>query len=111
MNMTSVTVRVDEDTKKQASDIAEDFGFDLSSVTRAFYRQIVRERRIPLNLSYSNVPEETLEALAEARRMAKEGAPRFQDADAMSPYSPANACLASANVFAGRYWARRKPSR
>ena len=76
MNMTSVTVRVDEDTKKQASDIAEDFGFDLSSVTRAFYRQIVRERRIPLNLSYSNVPEETLEALAEARRMAKEGAPR-----------------------------------
>ena len=27
MNMTSVTVRVDEDTKKQASDIAEDFGF------------------------------------------------------------------------------------
>lgn len=73
MNMTSVTVRVDEDTKKQASDIAEDFGFDLSSVTRAFYRQIVRERRIPLNLSYSNVPEETLEALAEARRMAKEG--------------------------------------
>ena len=83
MNMTSVTVRVDEDTKKQASDIAEDFGFDLSSVTRAFYRQIVRERRIPLNLSYSNVPEETLEALAEARRMAKEGAPRFQDADAL----------------------------
>ena len=56
MNMTSVTVRVDEDTKKQASDIAEDFGFDLSSVTRAFYRQIVRERHIPLNLSYSNVP-------------------------------------------------------
>lgn len=43
----------------------------------------MRERRIPLNLSYSNVPEETLEALAEARRMAKEGAPRFQDADAM----------------------------
>ena len=83
MNMTSVTVRVDEDTKKQASDIAEDFGFDLSSVTRAFYRQIVRERRIPLNLSYSNVPEETLEALAEARRMAKEGAPRFRAAAAM----------------------------
>ena len=68
MNMTSVTVRVDEDTKKQASDIAEDFGFDLSSVTRAFYRQIVRERRIPLNLSYSNVPEETLERDAWPRR-------------------------------------------
>ncbi|QTH60798.1 hypothetical protein J5O04_06945 [Corynebacterium hindlerae] len=32
--------------------MAEDFGFDLSSITRAFYRQIVREQRIPLNLSY-----------------------------------------------------------
>lgn len=73
MSMTSVTVRVDEDTKKQASEIAEDFGFD----------QIVRERRIPLNLSYGNAPEETLEALADARRMAKEGELRFQDADEM----------------------------
>ena len=36
MTMSSVTVRVDSDTKQKASDIAEDFGFDLSSVTRAF---------------------------------------------------------------------------
>ena len=31
MTMSSVTVRVDSDTKQKASDIAEDFGFDLSS--------------------------------------------------------------------------------
>ena len=43
MTMTSVTVRVDDATKKQATDIVEDLGLDLSSVTRAFYRQIVRE--------------------------------------------------------------------
>ena len=34
-------------TKEQAANIAEDFGLDLSSVTRAFYRQIVREHGIP----------------------------------------------------------------
>ena len=45
--MASITIRVDEETKKEASRIVEDFGFDLSSVTRAFYRQIVRENRIP----------------------------------------------------------------
>ena len=68
MTMSSVTVRVDSDTKQKASDIAEDFGFDLSSVTRAFYRQIVREKRIPLNLSYqSEVPAETLSAFRERR--------------------------------------------
>lgn len=45
--MASVTIRVDDQTKKEAARIVEDFGFDLSSVTRAFYRQIVREHRIP----------------------------------------------------------------
>ena len=39
MATASVTVRVDEDTKRAAANIVEDFGFDLSSVTRAFYRQ------------------------------------------------------------------------
>ena len=37
---------MDDETKERAAAIAEDFGFDLSSVTRAFYRQIVRENRI-----------------------------------------------------------------
>ncbi|MCC2732470.1 type II toxin-antitoxin system RelB/DinJ family antitoxin, partial [Fusicatenibacter saccharivorans] len=46
--MASVTVRVDADTKQKAANIAEDLGLDLSSVTRAFYKQIVREKRIPL---------------------------------------------------------------
>ena len=41
--MASVTIRVDEQTKRDAAEIVVDFGFDLSSVTRAFYRQIVRE--------------------------------------------------------------------
>ena len=46
MATASVTVRVDEDTKRAAANIVEDFGFDLSSVTRAFYRQIVREQTV-----------------------------------------------------------------
>lgn len=72
--MASVTVRVDEKTKEQATEIVEDFGFDLSSVTRAFYRQIVRERRIPLNLSYEIPNDETATALKEgAGIMAKGG--------------------------------------
>lgn len=57
--MSSVTIRVDTATKEAAASIAEDFGFDLSSVTRAFYRQMVRERRIPLTLSYPEPNEES----------------------------------------------------
>ena len=55
MTMTSVTVRVDDATKKQATDIVEDLGLDLSSVTRAFYRQIVREDRKSTRLNSSHI--------------------------------------------------------
>lgn len=37
---------------KWASDIAEDFGFDLSSVTRAFYRLLCRR--------FANVPQKAI---------------------------------------------------
>lgn len=81
--MASVTVRVDEDTKRKASLIAEDLGLDLSSVTRAFYRQIVRERRIPLDLSCAPLPAETVDAWNEAKRIAASGNTRFDTADDM----------------------------
>ena len=69
MAMASVTVRVDESTKLAASSIAEDFGFDLSSITRAFYKQIVREQRIPLNLQYPKPNRESLDSIADAERI------------------------------------------
>jgi DNA-damage-inducible protein J len=71
--MASVTVRVDDQTKLDVTRIVEDFGFDLSSVTRAFYRQIVRERRIPLNLSYPEPNEESLEAIRETEEIIGRG--------------------------------------
>lgn len=71
--MTSVTIRVDDETKAEATEIVEDFGFDLSSVTRAFYRQIVRERRIPLSLSYNVPNDETIAALREGAEILAKG--------------------------------------
>ena len=81
--MASVTIRVDDKTKAEASKIVEDFGFDLSSVTRAFYRQIVRENRVPLNLSYGEPNEESLESIAEAKRIIESGKTRFDNLDDM----------------------------
>ena len=71
--MASVTIRVDDGTKAKATEIVEDFGFDLSSVTRAFYRQIVRERRIPLGLSYDVPNDETIAALREGAEILATG--------------------------------------
>lgn len=71
--MASVTIRVDDGTKAEATEIVEDFGFDLSSVTRASYRQIVRERRIPLSLSYDVPNDETIAALREGAEILATG--------------------------------------
>jgi DNA-damage-inducible protein J len=81
--MASVTVRVDEKTKEEASRIVEDFGFDLSSVTRAFYRQIVRENRIPLNLSYEEPNRDSLESIREANAIIAKGEPSYKSAEEM----------------------------
>ena len=71
--MASVTIRVDDGTKAEATEIVEGFGLDLSSVTRAFYRQIVRERRIPLSLSYDVPNDETIAALREGAEILATG--------------------------------------
>ena len=74
MATASVTVRVDEDTKRAAANIVEDFGFDLSSVTRAFYR---REQRIPLTLEYPTPNLESREAIRETKELIASGDPGY----------------------------------
>lgn len=73
MAASSVTIRVDSNVKKEATRIAEHFGFDLSSVTRAFYLQMIRENRIPLSLSDPEPNEESLAAIKETEEMIGSG--------------------------------------
>ena len=64
--MATMTIRCDEADKKAAADVAEYYGFDLSSVTRALWRQMARTRSIPLDLGYREPNEESLESIREA---------------------------------------------
>ena len=83
MSTASVTIRVDDATKRAASAIAEDFGFDLSSITRAFYKQIVREQRIPLSLEYPRPNKESLDSIRDADATIAEGKPGYTSAEDM----------------------------
>lgn len=71
--MTSMTIRCDEKDERDAARIAEYYGFDLSSVTRAFWKQIGRTGRIPLDLGNEEPNEESLEAIREADQMMRDG--------------------------------------
>lgn len=73
MAASSVTIRVNSDIKEGAARVAEHFGFDLPSVTRAFYMQMIRENRIPLDLSSPELSTESIEAIRETDEMIRTG--------------------------------------
>ena len=66
MASSSLTIRMDDELKRGASEVADYYGLDLSSVTRAFYKQMVNTRRIPLTFAPEEPNTESLEAIREA---------------------------------------------
>jgi len=62
----NITLRVDEDLKKQAESLFAELGMNLSTAFNIFLRQSVREQQIPFKVS-KNMPNAltlaTLEAL------------------------------------------------
>lgn len=65
MSASTLTIRLDESLKRAAAEVAAYYGLDLSSVTRAFYKQMVNTRRIPLTFAPEEPNDETLAAIAE----------------------------------------------
>ena len=83
MSTASVTIRVDKSTKRAVSAVAEDFGFDTSPITRAFYQQIEREQGIPLNPECPKPNNESLESIREAEKIIAEKRPGYATAEEM----------------------------
>ena len=54
MSASTLTIRMDDELKRSAADVAEYYGLDLSSVVRAVFKQMVNTGRIPLTFA----PEE-----------------------------------------------------
>lgn len=80
MGASTLTIRLDDDLKKGASEVAAYYGLDLSSVTRAFYKQMVNTRRIPLTFAPEEPNAESLEAIAEGDAFLASGKPgRFSN--------------------------------
>lgn len=72
--MATMTIRCDEEDKKAAQEVAEYYGFDLSSVTRAFWKQMGRTHSIPLDLGNDEQPNgESLEAIRETEDIIRRG--------------------------------------
>ncbi len=69
MATTNITIRMDEQLKKQAEELFSDLGLSMTAALIAFTKQAVREQRIPFNLS-RNIPNaETVAAIKEVEEM------------------------------------------
>lgn len=70
---TTYAIRVDENIKNGAAEVAEFYGLDLASATRALWAQMARTRRIPLEFSDEEPNEESLEAIRQTKEMIANG--------------------------------------
>ena len=61
----NMCVRVDPEIKEQAEEVLEQLGMNMNGTINMFLHQIVREKRVPLNLNLvyqNNIENQTFEA-------------------------------------------------
>lgn len=71
-NTTNITIRMDSDLKAQADALFAEFGMNMSTAFNVFVRQTLRDGRIPFDISLNQPNKETIAALLEAERIAKD---------------------------------------
>lgn len=69
--MTTLNVRVDENLKKQASELFADLGLDMSTAVNMFLRQAVMKDGLPFDVVREVPNADTLAAMAEVEEMKK----------------------------------------
>ena len=72
-------IRVDDDTKEQATQALTAMGLSMSDAVRLFLRRVVIDQSFPLELKVPNA--ETLAAMEESRAMMVQRRARFASAD------------------------------
>ena len=71
MATTNITMRIDEELKKQAEELFNDLGLNMTTAFTVFVKQAIREQRIPFTVSREIPNTETLEAFKEVEEMKK----------------------------------------
>ena len=72
MPQISINIRMDSELKKQFSDFCEDMGMSMTTAFTMFAKKAVREYRIPFEIGAERPNPETIEAIAEAKKMIED---------------------------------------
>lgn len=71
MATTPTQIRIDADIKKQATDLFNDLGLDMSSAVNLFLHQCVLRGGLPFSVEMPRYNQHTLDAMDEARRISR----------------------------------------
>lgn len=69
---TNISIRMDSDLKAQADALFAELGMNLSTAFNVFVRQSIREGGIPFEIRMEQPNKETIAAMLEAERIAKD---------------------------------------
>ena len=79
-NTTNLCVRIDPELKAQAENLFSDLGMNLTTAITVFFRQAIRENRIPFEIARDRPTWETAEAMREALNISRDPQARgYQD--------------------------------
>lgn len=65
-------IRIDSDIKKQATDLFNKLGLDMSSAVNLFLHQCVLRGGLPFNVEIPRFNQTTLHAMDEAKRISRD---------------------------------------
>ena len=65
-------IRIDESTKKQAVELLEGLGLNLSDAVNIFLKQVVLRGGIPFDVKYPEFKPEVIEAMEEAKKISRD---------------------------------------
>ncbi len=65
-------IRIDEETKEKATELFADLGMDMSEAVNIFLHQCIMQNGLPFKVEKPMFSEETLQAMEEARKIAKD---------------------------------------
>ncbi len=82
VSTTNISIRMDSELKAQADALFSELGMNLSTAFNIFVRQSLREGRIPFDISLNQPSNETVAAMLEAERIAKDSSVKgYNDLD------------------------------
>ena len=72
MATTNISIRMDAALKKEADQLFNEMGMNISTAFNVFVRQAIRECAIPFQIQLGNPNRETVAAMLEAEQVAKD---------------------------------------